>query len=291
MAVEVDITSDKYHASTGLGENEYITRSMCCDYANSAFGFWQRYVVKDEDAQQDSNKACFKMGNMVEALANGTFSNLFATELENKPERKGVGALERIREWNERNAEHMKGKTFCTPKEIQTAERCIRNLNKSSLIGAWVMSRVSRHGKVIRWTDEETGLPLQVMFDSEVPGKALVDYKTLGKPMRKWSDSCIENGYFEQAALYSHAYRLLTGDELPFMFAVAQTVYPFEAMIYEAPTHAVEAASRRLRQALRGIKNKDWFPHAESRSAIIQELPAYYSFRYENEVGTSGDLL
>jgi len=287
----------EYHASSGFGENQYITRSMIKAYDESPRGFQLRYVDKNPLAQFGGNKST-SLGSLTEAVINNTHEQFYCEEPIERTYPPAKGTAKRDSEeysqylknkldkenFKKQVEEYTAGREVIKSEEYAKVSLCIDSLNLNGF-GNYILNTENiEYSPVIRWTDEDTGLRLQVMIDAVVEESILVDYKTGYKQPSKFLSSAVEYGYDLQAYLYSKAYYLATGEELPFVFAYMQTVFPFEADVIQLNDEILEVSRQRVNAALIGIAEMVSGPECEqSTGATILEAPEWYTSKFGGE--------
>jgi hypothetical protein len=175
-----DMPENLYHESTGLGEGQYLTRSMLKCYEESPRGFFERYVKKNPLAQVKPSPA-FAFGSLVEALIiDDPWEDMFYIKCLKKedPER-----------FEKNKLAEANGLVEITQAQLDTARLTIEGMQYDER-GQLLLSLMdnARHGVVVRYEDDKTGLKIQVRFDTIFPGVAIVDWKTGRDKPEKFCD-------------------------------------------------------------------------------------------------------
>ena len=277
-----DMDEDTYHASSGVGEGQFITRSMLSCYdKDGPRGFYLRYVEKHGLAQFGGNKAT-DFGSLVDVLLTRGDQGIAYTDMgpENPKTKKPYGkTTAAFAEWS-KNLE-AQGSMVVDRSDMERAQLMIDEAKRHPPLEYALCDKDAMHQVCVRWEDEITGLPLQVMIDVVVPG-GLVDVKTGRLNPAKFITSANSYGYDIQAALYADAWKIATGKELPFVFAYMQSSFPFAAAPIQLPQQLIDSARDRYRKALDGIASNDLQSDLH-KTPLVPEIPAWWWFEHEQE--------
>ena len=280
-----DMSEADYHASTGLGEGKWITRSMLACMAESPRGFRLRYVNRHHWAQQGDTD-CMDLGSLYESflcygrLPDGVHVRP-ATYKNDKDETKPWNANANVcKAWL---AEHPNNVGSSL---VNEAIRLAELTKEHAMCQAIITAGTHDEQTVIRWVDEETGLRLQVRLDLDIPGRLLGDIKTGAKDTVKdpaaFSDSARRFAYDVQAALYSDAWKIATGEELNFLFVYQQTAFPFSTSCLQLNPKQIAHGRKLYRQALKAIAAEQWELEQQDATTVSEIKPWVF---YEMESG------
>ena len=184
------------------------------------------------------------------------------------------------------------GLTEITQEQLNKATLTIEGMkyDERGLLLESLMSE-AKHGVVVRFEDELTGLPIQVRYDTIFPNVGIVDWKTTKDHPSKFSKSAYDYGYNLQQYIYQGAWHKATGEELGFYFPVFQNCYPFEFDFIELPRELIEDAKACYTTSIKGIKEMLDFggmPIRKGHEASIPEIPAYISWKFKG-TGTEAE--
>lgn len=271
-------SEELYHQSSGIGPDKWVTRSILRDWLESPRGCYLRHVAKHPLAQFGGNAGC-NMGSLVEAIAENRI-------LEYGFLIKPAGMSFATKEGKAWKADHQplldSGITLVKDEEVAQAKFLLECL-RAHPICRYCFDTATDRQVVVRWTDEATGLRLQVRIDLVRRERFLADLKTGVKPPGDFVSSADSYGYDLQAALYSRAWQLATGESLPFCFPFVQTTYPFDAAVIQLPDQITDNADVRLRRAIEGISAQQW--GEEQSEPLVPTPPFWWTARYESLVG------
>ena len=158
-----DMPEAEYHASSGIGEGQYITRSMVKCFEESPRGFYERYIAKHPQAQFKGS-ASTAFGSLVEALIIGEdWEEMFYIDCKKKDDSERFEA---------NKAKIAQGLVKITQEQFDKAELTIQGMKYDqrglTLLGL-LESGDCHHGTVVRFSDPDTGLPIQVRYDTIFP--------------------------------------------------------------------------------------------------------------------------
>lgn len=275
----LNIPEQDYHDSTGL--DQYVTRSMILDYDQSPNGFYLRHVQKNPQAQRSESKSML-LGSVVDMLLNGDAGRI--VKQSDIPDtlvtstgawRTAAGVQRAVTEYRDDLASRG---AFLVPDDVYAkAEFIIEQMNRD-----WrakhLLASVEHFQPTLRWND---GLDLQTRPDL-LCKQGWVDIKTTGKPLSKFGQSVDDYGYDLQQVMVQEGAARCGIEPKPFVFIVAQTVYPFEVDVIALPKLKVDKANERYRSALTGIQSKRW--RDDNRTITEAPIEYWYLSKYETEI-------
>jgi hypothetical protein len=278
FALITDMSESDYHASSGIGPDKWVTRSVLRDYLESPSGCYLRHVVKEPLAQFNGNSGT-AFGTVLEALSEGQPIESVAIV---RPA--GIDLRTKAgKAWQEeQHANIAAGMPMVGEDEIRKAKLLIERM-RAHPICRYCFDTATDRQVVVRWTDSETGLRLQVRIDLVRRERFLADLKTGIKEPAAFVSSADLYGYDLQAAMYSRGWDLATGEGLPFCFPYAQTSYPFETAVIQLPDQITDNADVRLRRAIEGIAAGQW--GEEQDKPMVPEVPWWWTSKREALVG------
>jgi len=287
---------EQYHAESGLGEGKWLTRSMIVDMVVDPASFHMKHIVKHPLMQFNGNEGT-RFGSYVEAHILDRNTSMYVV----KPTKCWSKSKKEIVDWNLRGSqmvlshgeptevdtktwEEMNPNTI-SEDDIERAKFLELRFGETALGKYWIKHiPESKKQVVVRWHDEETGLPMQVRLDNWYPDKYVCDLKSTGKSYTKFSDSAHTYGYHFQDAIYSDGLTLATGNRVPFFFAVGETAELKRARIVSLHPTQVEFARTKYHEALRNIAAENYTAYDFDRTEPEEcELPAYLLYQYESE--------
>jgi hypothetical protein len=276
-----DMPEQEYHDSTGIGEGKFISRSMVKTYEESPRGFYERYIAK-EPAAQFKGSASTAFGSLVEALIIGEdWYEMFYIKCLKKEDEERFKA-NKIHEAN--------GLIEITQEQLDKAKLTIKGMEYDAR-GLQLMTLMpeAKHGVVVRWEEETTGLPMQVRYDTIFPNVGIVDWKTTKDNPEKFCSAAYDYGYNLQHLMYQNAWRIATGEELGFYFPVFQNQFPFEFSFIELPMDMLHDAKYCYDKAIVGIKemvSSGKMPIRKSLEATTPEIPAFVAWKFKHTGST-----
>ena len=165
---------------------------------------------------------------------------------------------------------------------FQSASRIARSVRRHPLASAILAegeAEVSYY-----WRDPGTGVTCRARVDWLVPGKALVDIKTVGRvggsEPSSFGRQCAQLDYPLQAAHYIDGWEAVTGERLPFIHLVVETEAPHFVLVGQLFDDAIDAGRARMRRALTEYAEResagDWpaFDHPNDIADI--PVPGWY---------------
>ena len=293
-----ELPEAEYHATSGMGDDQYITRSMLKTYIADKPLFKLRYIDRLPYAQVKQSKAMALGVYIEDALLNGDADKWTTTPAQCWSKNKGE-----LVKWN------MQGGQFVVDDEglpteqttkqwavdhpnivtLEDSQRVdfIRERFNETAMGRYWINNVQKSIKqpTIRWVDEETGLRLQVRLDCLLEGAYISDLKTSSRPIEKFSDVAHEYGYHHQHSMYQDAYEIATGEKLPFFFNVAETTGLERCRCISLHPVQIAHAKKQLREAMKGIAASDFSATDATTQGPVstKELPPWLHYLYEEE--------
>lgn len=280
-----DMPEEDYHASSGMGQGQYVTRSMVKDFNVSVRGFALRHVVRASWAQRSKNDG-MTTGELFEAmtLKDREITVRPTTYTDNKGEVKPWSGNAKVcKKWLEDNSD----KLIASASMVDQVKNLRAAFRQAPMV-AWMLRDLQDRQVVVRWIDEITGLRCQVRIDM-VCKRALGDLKTGAKKPEDFSTSARDYGYDLQAAMYTDAWELATGERLPFLFPYQQTEWPFRSDVIELDPAQVEYGRKKYREGLDGIAaciaSGHWEDHQRNEALVPEIKPWVF---YEMELSGEG---
>lgn len=141
--------------------------------------------------------------------------------------------------------------------------------------------------RAIRWTDPQTGLILRCKPD-RMTDTFIADLKTSrGANPKSFAKDAQNFGYHRQAAWYQDGVEALTGERLPFVFAVIEKNPPYRVETFEMEDEWVETGRLQNRHIIERIaeqrKRGEWRSWTHGK---IIKLSAPRWSRYDDEYGS-----
>jgi len=292
-----DMPEAEYHQSSGVGEGKFITRSMIVDMINDAPSFFQKHIVKHPLMQFDGNDGT-RFGNYFESYLLDRDVSQYVV----KPTQCWSKSKSAVVDWNLRGSQFVLDASG-EPTSVDTKTWESMNPNTvdeeqvelakfmevrfgETALGKWWVNKIPESKKqvVVRWTDETTGLNLQIRLDNYLEGAFACDLKSTASKLEKFSDTAHRYGYHVQDAMYSDGIELIEGKKIPFLFAVGETADLKRARIVTLHPVQVDYARKAYKTALAKIAAQDYAADGATLTEPEQcELPAYLLYCYENE--------
>lgn len=301
------MTDEEYHASTGMGEGKYISRSMIGKYIKDPCLFKYTYLDLLPFLQQEENDG-MKFGNYVEDyLLNQDTSAWVNKPVDcwNQPKTAKVGS---IKPWTVRSGNYVLDENnmptsettaewearqtkFIDPKQVELAE-FLKIRFAETKIGAWWLSTIEQSKKqvVVRWQDADTGLPLQIKLDNwlndykHADFNYISDLKSTASSIEKWNGTAAVYMYDLQHVMYTEGVEVATNTRYPFFNAVGETMGLKRARIKAIHDLQLKSIAKKYRAALHGI-SKGLFDSEDKEQGrpSINELKAWELYEYESE--------
>ena len=143
---------------------------------------------------------------------------------------------------------------------------------------------------VLRWTDEDSGLPLKARVDHA--GRCLIDLKSAARiDPRRFASTAIGLGYHCQLAFYEDGLRAngIEPAEVPHLIVVESSL-PHDVIVYRMPTHVIETGRHEYKALLAKLKQcretGHWPGRAEAPIDFI--MPAWAGVGDDSD---DGDLI
>lgn len=233
VEVIYDMPDHEYHAASGFGPGQFVTRSMLWCLDQSEHGAWLRYKQKSNRAQFSGSKST-RIGDTIEArlldlpppyqprpeaiIINGEAEDFNLRKPSHRAWRD---------EQKENGIEFIEGDAL---EDIAIMEESVRMTPECMYL---INKRTHEQVTVRAIAQTEHGpLPVQVRIDllKDDPEKGfLADTKSTKSGSEKWMSAVEDFGYHYQDVMYSDIWAALRGYHLPFIFIVVNNSYPFEA--------------------------------------------------------------
>lgn len=261
---------DRYHADDSLVPE--MGRSLSQSGAKTLLASPARFAWEREHGRPP--KDAFDLGTLAHALILGSHDDRLVI----------VDAYD----WRTKAAQKAKAAAYAAGKvpvhrgDLRSASQIARAVRRHPLARAVLASgepEVSFY-----WRDPETGVTCRARVDWLVPGKALVDVKTVGRyggaDPAAFGRQCATLDYPMQAAHYVDGWEAVTGELLPFVHIVVETEEPNFVTVGQLPDHAIEAGRARMRAALIEYADRessgDW-PEFDYPTEIVDiPVPGWY---------------
>ena len=149
-------------------------------------------------------------------------------------------------------------------------------IEKNPLAAGYIWGGEGYNEHPLFWTCHYTGTPCKARLDRVVPGRYIVDLKTIGKEASKsalWYQ-IRDFGYDFQAAFYQEAWRMTAGEVLPFIMVFVETKPPHGVRVVRLEQEMVNTAFTQcldtLKEALYCQQSGQW-PAYEQKIITIGE--------------------
>lgn len=291
-----DMPEEEYHASSGLEPGQFITRSMIVDYNEDRPSFKLKHIDKHPLMQFKGNKGT-DFGSYFESYLLDGDTSAYRTI----PETCYSMSKKSEVNWNLRAGQYVMDGTAITgvttkewiddhplivsAGDIELAAFMEKRFGDTALGQYWLNNiKDSDKQVVIRWTDEATGLNMQVRLDHYREGQFTCDLKSTAKRLENFSNTADDYGYHFQDSMYSDGIEILTGKRIPFLFAIGETTGLKRAVIRQLHPLQVSYAKKMYHLALKGIKEENYnAPGFDNTEAEQCELKPYQLYKYEDE--------
>ncbi|MCP4282244.1 MAG: hypothetical protein GY776_19880 [Alteromonas sp.] len=142
--------------------------------------------------------------------------------------------------------------------------------------------------------DEETGIGLRHRFDKlSLCGVAVDLKKTQSVKHDELERTIYKFGYHYQAALYTDAYKAITGCELErFYFVFVEEQFPHEVAVVFLDDVSIQIGREAYRESLREYKHlveSGYIPANNSGEEVVS-LPEWVMREYENSLDLTGEV-
>lgn len=291
----VDIPEEEYHATSGIGDGLWVTRSIMSDYRKSAAGCKLRHV--------DRNNLC--QVEQTPSLTGGTYFDILITEGREKFDRtfsrppyiaapeswfRKDGSVRTAQSVQDEIAEAIRaGHVFEKVKasidawkernpgvRVRNEEHYARSLHMYEClmrnpVARIILEKNSQSQLTIR--AHINGLPVQIRADlfSKVIC-SMSDIKTSSKTASAWSKDVFEYGYDIQGTLYPMLGRELF-DIRRFDFVVQMSKWPFDSYVQAMTDDLRFTGELAIAEAIDGIKAEQWGEYPDKPEPI--ELPGW----------------
>lgn len=259
-----------YHADSDLAPE--LGRSLSQSGAKTLLSSPARFAWERERGRP--SKDAYDLGTLAHALILGSGDDRLVV----------VDAYD----WRTKAAQAAKAEAYAAGKvpvhrgDLLAASRIARAVRRHPLARAVLASgepEVSFY-----WIDAQTGVTCRARVDWLVPGKALVDVKTVGRyggaDPAAFGRQCATLDYPMQAAHYVDGWEAVTGELLPFVHLIVETEPPHFVTVGQLPDHVIEAGRAKMRGALTEYAEResagDW-PEFDYPTEIVDiPVPGWY---------------
>lgn len=203
------ITNDDYHRSSA------ISRSSLMLMLKSPFHYKNQHLVEFKESK------AMRIGSMVHTLT--MEPHLFDDEYVIQPNfnKRTNAGKEEFALWSE----SVKGKTIVEFSELQTATSMYTSLKSDPQITE--LFKDCDIEKSIFWEDKETGLAFKARPDAW-KGNIIIDLKTTkDASKRKFMYSCLDYGYYMQAAMIKEALASIGQEVEQYIIVCVENVAPY----------------------------------------------------------------
>ncbi len=259
-----------YHADSDLAPE--LGRSLSQSGAKTLLSSPARFAWEREHGRPA--KDAYDLGTLAHALILGSGDDRLVV----------VDAYD----WRTKAAQAAKAEAYAAGKvpvhrgDLLAASRIARAVRRHPLARAVLASgepEVSFY-----WRDPETGVTCRARVDWLVPGKALVDVKTVGRyggaDPAAFGRQCAQLDYPMQAAHYVDGWEAVTGERLPFVHLIVETEPPHFVTVGQLPDDAIKAGRARMRSALTEYTEResagDWPEFDHPNNIVDIPGPGWY---------------
>lgn len=208
----------------------------------------------------------------------------------NRPTKKQINAkkpsdetLAAIEWWREFDAKSIGKIVLSAEKVVEIHDRC-HAIRTDADAGREIHTSPIATEVSMFWRDPETNVPRRGRPDRLRAGNVCVDLKsTVCAAAPAFSRACMEYGHFTQAADYTDALELLTGEPWRFRWIAAESEPPYLCPVYECSAEGIDLGRKRRVEALTA-----WRKATESgvfhgyQTGVHQLLPPVWAFRESN---------
>lgn len=265
-----DLPEGRYHADDALAPE--LGRSLSQSAAKTLLASHARFAWEREHGRPPKN--AYDVGTLAHALilrnADKRIVVIDAYDYKTKAAQQAKAAA------------YAEGKVPVHRGQLLDASRIARSVRRHPMA-----AQVLAHGEPevsYYWTDSATGVTCRARVDWLVPGKALVDIKTVGRvggsEPSSFGRQCAQLDYPLQAAHYIDGWEAVTGERLPFIHLVVETEAPHFVLVGQLFDDAIDAGRARMRRALEVYAEResagDWpqFDHPNTIADI--PVPGWY---------------
>ncbi len=259
-----------YHADSDIAPE--LGRSLSQSGAKTLLSSPARFAWEREHGRP--SKDAYDLGTLAHVLILGSHDDRLVI----------VDAYD----WRTKAAQEAKAAAYAEGKvpvhrgDLRAASRIARAVRRHPLARAVLASgepEVSFY-----WRDPETGVTCRARVDWLVPGKALVDVKTVGRyggaDPAAFGRQCAQLDYPMQAAHYVDGWEAVTGERLPFVHLIVETEPPHFVTVGQLPDHAIEAGRAKMRAALTEYAEResagDWPEFDHPNNIVDIPVPGWY---------------
>lgn len=297
------IDTDTYHAETGLGPDQWLTRGCIHDYSDSDVGFHGRWVLRDPRFQKDQTEH-MTFGKLFESIAQ--LGRLDSERFVVRPELCLSAKGDKVK-WNLRQGQRVIGDPNVTTVEweayqTKVMKREVINHDDEDrarfMLSRFSMRRQTRAfleaceggewGVVLRTIDEPSGLRFQCQLDLLYEGKhtMIYDLKKMAARLSTFPKTARNYGYDIQEQMYPWIANRVLGVRPLFGFAVAEDCYPYDADILQLPETQQVKAVERFERAVQGIKDQRWI--VDTGKTRVPDCPAFILYDNDEEESAGG---
>lgn len=171
-----------------------------------------------------------------------------------------------------------KGKDVLFREQITSLNSMRKSIYKHPLASA-LLSMDYQTEVSMKWTDADTGLTCKGRADILIPGeRVIIDPKRTADASKEgFSRNAVNMGYAIQAAYYSDAMELLTGEPWLFLFLAVEPKPPYAVGLYELDPSSLQEGRDMYKQGLSLCKmcnnSNRW--HAYSDKIETLSLPSW----------------
>lgn len=253
-----DISNELYHASSA------ISRSSLMLMLKSPFHY------KNKDLVEFKESKSMRIGSMVHTLV--LEPHLFDSEYVLQPDfnKRTKDGKEKFASWSE----SVKGKVIADASEIEIAKLMTDSVTSNSQSKALLKDALVEQS--IFWKDEKTGINLKARPDAW-RGDLVIDLKTTkdARP-RKFLYSCLDYGYFMQAAMIRESLRSIGQDMKSYVIICVENSAPYAHAIFVLEEAAIDYGYNQFRFCLDKLhecqKNDDWPSYATEMLGVPDYL-------------------
>lgn len=217
----VDQDEREYHA-----DHSRISHSMLEVFRKSPRLFQGRFLTKEWPGETSSAMDFGKAAHALALESRKVYVPIPASALNEQGHKKGAA-------WKAFEAEHV-GKVLLKPDDITQLESMVASLRATPLARD-IVDAPARREVVLRWTDEQTDIPMKCRIDVlRETFEWVADMKTSRTiNTRQWAAQAYELGYHRQAALYCDAVESICKTRPKFYFVPMLKEPPYSCDVFE----------------------------------------------------------
>mgnify|MGYP007071580396 CR=1 FL=1 len=271
------LSDDRYHSLP------QVSRSQIETFLESRWLFYQRHVLRIA-AYESKSTPQMEFGTWWHAriLEHADYLVIPADVLNADGERRG-------KQWKEFRDRHA-GEHLVTSDEvfqIRQMEAAIRdNVLAAELLGDQDDREVE---STLTWQDEVSGEVCRGRLDLVIPGRSILDLKTIRDCSLHTIETTIESsGYYRQAGYYQWAWFALTGETLPFTLVFSETSCPWRCRVVELDQAWIDRGLSECKAALSQIascrRSGQWRdPDSYQSEPIVMAAPGWSKGKWRLE--------